>query len=93
MENCIVFIDVGYLSTISKHFGGGKYLKVDLNQLAITLAKSCNFWCKHTYVHTAPPYQSPIPTQDETRRKAGYDKYICDILPRINAGASFWPSI
>ncbi|MCK4327128.1 MAG: NYN domain-containing protein [Candidatus Diapherotrites archaeon] len=76
MENALVFIDAGYLSHISKHFGKGKYLKIDYNQLAISLAKKQNLWCAGVYYYTAPPYQSPSPTEDEITRRANYDKFV-----------------
>ena len=59
-----VFIDGGYLSVISKHFGKGKYLTFDLSQFAITLAKSQELWCESVFYYTAPPYQSIDPTDD-----------------------------
>jgi len=30
MENTLVFIDAGFLSKLSKHLGGGKYVKHNL---------------------------------------------------------------
>jgi hypothetical protein len=65
MKSTIVFIDSGYLSTISKFFGKGKPLKYKLEVFAKNLAKVRNFECKKIYFYTAPPYQSPQPTADE----------------------------
>ncbi len=76
MEETYVFIDGHYLSLISKHFGGGKYLSFDLNQFAYTLAKSQGLWCKGVFYYTAPPYQSSNPTNSEKRRKSKYDKFV-----------------
>ena len=75
-EKAVVFIDAHYLSLISKHFGKGKYLKIDANQFAINLAKSQDLWCGGVFYYTAPPFQSPSPTKDEAKRKASYDKFI-----------------
>lgn len=75
-DTTCVFIDGGYLSVISKHFGKGKYLTFDLNQFALTLAKSQELWCESVFYYTAPPYQSIDPTVDERERKAKYDKFI-----------------
>jgi uncharacterized LabA/DUF88 family protein len=72
----IVLIDEGYLSKIKKHFGGGNYIKCHVNQLAIRLSKERNLWCDEVYFYTAPPYQSPIPTEEEKERKRNYDKFI-----------------
>ena len=76
MEETVVFIDGQYLSLISKHFGGGTPLNLDINQFAITISKSQGFWCKGVYYYTAPPYQSPNPTSEEAMRKAKYDKFV-----------------
>ena len=76
MEPTFVFVDAGYLSLILKHFGDGKYLKIDYNQLAITFAKSKNLWVEKAFYYTAPPYQSPSPNADEARRKANYDRVM-----------------
>lgn len=76
MEGTYVFIDGAYLSLISKHFGNGKYLDFDINRFAITLSRSQGLWCKGVYYYTAPPYQSPNPTDAEIRKKAGYDRFI-----------------
>lgn len=39
MNNCIILIDAGYLSLISKFLGGGKHLKFDINKFSRNLAK------------------------------------------------------
>jgi uncharacterized LabA/DUF88 family protein len=76
MKSTIIFIDAGYLSFISKHFGKGKPLKYKLEKFAENLAKSRGLYCKKIYFYTAPPYQSPKPTKEENKRKAKYDKFI-----------------
>ena len=37
MKETIVFIDNGYLSKISKYFGNGKHLNIDVNGSVETL--------------------------------------------------------
>lgn len=76
-KNVIVFIDAGYLSHLTYHYGSdGKHLKFKIEDLAINLAKHVNKWCTEIYYYTAPPYQSQNPTEEEKRKKSGYDKLI-----------------
>lgn len=76
MDEAIVFIDAGYLSFISKFFGNGKHIKFKIEKFSENLAKSKALTCKKIYYYTAPPYQSPKPTEEENKRKANYDKFI-----------------
>jgi len=76
MKSTIVFLDAGYLSFISKFFGGGKPLKYKIEVFAKNLAKVKGFECKKIYFYTAPPYQSSKPTLKENKRKANYDKFV-----------------
>ena len=75
-EETFVFIDAGYLSKISKHFGQGRYIRLDYNQFANTLARDNYLWCKGVFFYTAPPFQSDPPTPREERMKRGYDKFV-----------------
>jgi uncharacterized LabA/DUF88 family protein len=86
MEKTFVFIDGQYLSLISKHFGEGIPIKIDLNQFAITISKDKDLWCDSVYYYTAPPYQHPTPTQDEVKRRANYDKWVTKLkrIPNFN---------
>ncbi len=79
MNSAIIFIDGGYLSFIAKYFGEGKPLKYKIEKFADNLAKLKNLTCKKIYYYTAPPYQSPNPTIEESKRKANYDKFISKI--------------
>lgn len=76
LEKTLIFIDAGYLSKLSKHFGKGKYLKIDVIKFAKHLAIKQNLWCDHIFYYDAPPFQSEKPTEEESRRKAGYDVFI-----------------
>ncbi len=76
MKSTIVFIDAGFLSKLSKHFGGGKYLKNNIFNLAKILSKKEKLECKHIFYYTAPPFQSSKPSKDENRRKENYDHFI-----------------
>ncbi len=76
MEKTLVFIDEGFLSQLSKYFGGGNYLKIDYLKLARTLSKNQNLFCEHLFYYTAPPFQSEPPTDEQIKRKKGYDKFI-----------------
>ena len=71
-----VFIDAGFLEKLSKHFGKGKYLKFDRLNFSKNLAIKENLKCKRIFYYTAPPFQSDIPTEQEEKRKEGYDQFI-----------------
>lgn len=87
MEKTILFIDGAYLSYISKYFGKGKYFKYKIENFAINLAKEKNLICEEIFYYTAPPFQSPKPTEEENQRKKNYDKFLNKIKntkPKIN---------
>ena len=79
MGDCIVFLDGAYISLISKHIGNKKHLNLDLKEFSLNLAKKQKLWYKEIYYYTCPPFQSNPPTNEETKRKAGYDKFIAKI--------------
>lgn len=72
----IVFIDAGFVSKLSGHFGKGKYLIYDLKSFSENLCKRQKLNCKQIFYYTAPPFQSPVPTELEERKTKGYDKFI-----------------
>ena len=76
MENTVLFIDGGYLSFISKHFGEGKPLKYKIEKFAINIAKEAELNCQIIYFYIAPPFQSPKSSNEENMRKANYDRFI-----------------
>jgi uncharacterized LabA/DUF88 family protein len=75
VEETLVFVDEGFLSRLSKYFGNGKYIKFDKIDFVKNLAKKKNLFVKHIFYAIAPPFQSGKPTEDEKRRKEGYDKF------------------
>lgn len=72
----VIFIDGGYLSKVVKTLGGGKYFSYRIQTLAINLAQKLGFWCDEVVFYDSPPFQSNTPSQDERRRKEGYDKMV-----------------
>ena len=76
MKNTIIFIDAGFLSKLSKHFGKGKYLKNNIFNLSRIFSKKEGLKCKYIFYYTAPPFQSSTPTKDENKRKESYDHFI-----------------
>ena len=65
MEDTLVFVDDGFFGLVKKHFQkqdgkSKKYLQTFRN-----ICKKENLKLKHIYIYTAPPYQSPRPTQRE----------------------------
>jgi uncharacterized LabA/DUF88 family protein len=76
MEKTIVFIDAGFLSKLSKHFGKGRYLVYDLFEFPKHIARKQNLFCKKTFYYTAPPFVSDKPSPEETKRKKDYDRFI-----------------
>ena len=76
MDDCIVFIDGAYLSLVSKYIGNGKHLKFDIKKFTEDIAKCQNLIYKEILYYNCPPFQGEPPTQEEERRKAGYDKFI-----------------
>jgi uncharacterized LabA/DUF88 family protein len=75
MEDTIIFIDAGFLSKLSKHFGGGKYLVYNLMDFSDNLAKRQNLACKKAFYYTAPPFLSKKPSPEEIKKKKNYDSF------------------
>ncbi|MFH1585182.1 MAG: NYN domain-containing protein [archaeon] len=76
MEETLVFIDEGFLSKLSKYFGGGRYIKFDKFKFAKELCNKQRLTCKQVFYYTAPPFQSDPPTEEEESLKEGYDKFV-----------------
>ena len=75
MDKAIVFIDEGFLSKLSKHFGKGEYLKFHRKDFAEEISKKINLKCEKIFLYTAAPFQSSSPDKKEIKRKEGYDKF------------------
>ena len=75
MEETVVYIDGGFLSKLSNHLGKGKYIRIDYIKFSKLISKKLNLFCKHIFYYTAPPFQATPPTDDQKRRKEGYDKF------------------
>lgn len=75
MDDTMVFIDAGFLSKLSKHFGDGKYLRYDLIGFSRNLAKKQNLNCKKIFYYTAPPFLSQKPSPEEIKKKKDYDTF------------------
>lgn len=80
MEKTIILIDGGFLSKLSKYFGGGKYLKYDIIKLSKSLAERQNLDCEHIFYYTAPPFQSDNPTKEEAERYKKYENFKLKLL-------------
>jgi len=76
MEKCLVFIDSGFLSKVSKHFGGGISLRYDLLKFAKNLCGKENLIFKQLFYYTAPPFQTKSPSKEDRKRKENYDKFV-----------------
>jgi len=75
MKETVAFVDEGFLSRLSKYFGGEKYMRFDKIQFIREIAKTKELFVKHIFYATSPPFQETPPTEDQRRRKEGYDKF------------------
>ena len=76
MNETIVFIDAGFISKLSKHFGNGVYLKNDLINISKIFSQKEKLECIQIYYYTAPPFQSDKPKKQEQIRRENYDLFI-----------------
>lgn len=82
MGETLVFIDSGFLSKLSRHFGKGEYLIYDIIEFAKNLAKEQNLECKPIFYYTSPPFQSPVPSKIEEKKKDEYDRFVDKLRKR-----------
>ena len=80
MDKTLVFIDDGFLSKLSKHFGNGKYLKIHRKDFSEYVCKKENLFCSKVFVYTAPPFQTSNFNKEENKRKEGYDKFVSSLI-------------
>lgn len=76
LNSTIIFIGAGFLEKLSEYFGNGKYLKFDRLSFTNNLALKQKLKAKKIFYYTAPPFQSNNPTEQEEKRREGYDKFI-----------------
>jgi len=74
-QETIIFIDAGCLSKISKLLNNGKYPKYDIKKLCNKIASQENLSFKKIIYYTAPPFQSPRPSKEESLRFKNYEKF------------------
>ncbi len=82
MDKVAIFVDMGYLSHVTKAHGN---VKIDYAKLATVLINETKETHYRTYLYNCPPYQSNPPTDEEKLRKSKYDRFIFNIkkAPRI----------
>lgn len=80
MDEVLFFIDSGFVSKLSKHFGGGNYIKFKLKDFVSNLCYKNKFISKKIFYYTAPPYQSNNPKKLEIKRKEKYDSFRNSLL-------------
>ena len=80
MDKTLVFIDDGFLSKVSKFFGGGNHIKLHRKDFAESLCSKENLFCEKIFLYTAPPFQSHKPGKAEEKRKEGYDKFASSLV-------------
>ena len=74
-EKVLVFIDAGFLSELSKHFGKREYLKFKINDFVNNLCLNNGFIPEKIFYYTLPPYQSNKPDKEQVERKEKYDSF------------------
>lgn len=81
-EKTLVFIDEGFLNELSKYFGNGKYLKFDKIIFSKNLCAKQSLICEKIFYYTAPPFQNPVPSYEDEKKKEGYDKFVNKLRER-----------
>jgi len=74
-EKVLIFIDAGFLSKVSKHFGNGEYIKFKIKNFVKNLCSENNIVPEKIFYYAAPPYQSNNFNKGESVRKERYDKF------------------
>lgn len=73
-ERSALFIDGGYLDAILRDNFNGEH--IDYQRLAQQLSLAAGFPLLRTYYYTCEPWQSNPPTEDESRRFAGSQRFL-----------------
>jgi len=74
-EKVLVFVDAGFLSKLSKHFGNGEYIKFKIINFVNRICSNNDFVAEKIFFYTAPPYQSNNPSKFDIARKEKYDSF------------------
>jgi len=65
MEDTLVFVDDGFFGLVKKQFQKESKKPAKYLQTFRNICKKENLNLKHIFIYTAPPYQSPNPTQKD----------------------------
>ncbi|HLC32141.1 MAG TPA: NYN domain-containing protein [Candidatus Nanoarchaeia archaeon] len=71
-----------FLSKLSNYLGRGKYIRFDRIKFSENLAQQEKLICKEIFLYTSPPFQSNQPSDEEEKRKRGYDRFINNLRER-----------
>lgn len=74
-ESVLVFIDGGFLSKLSKHFGRGEYIKFKIKDFVDNICSKNGFLPEKVFYYVAHPYQSNNPSKEQIKRKENYDSF------------------
>lgn len=84
MEETLVFIDEGFLDKLTLFFGKNDRIKFDKFEFAQGISRKQGLLCKRLFYYTCPPFQSETATENEIKRKRGYDKFISALMENQN---------
>lgn len=73
MDKTAIFIDLGYLNSITKKLGE---MKVDYEKFVKLLIDEKNEELYRVYCYYCSPYQSNPPTSEEKLRKSNFDRFM-----------------
>lgn len=79
MDKIGVFIDGGFFAVLTKYAfpnSDDSPRKIDLHLFSKLLCEENNGELLRTYLYHCPPYQGRYPSEEEKKRKRGYDSWI-----------------
>lgn len=65
MEDTLIFVDDGFFGLVKRHFSKNSTRPKKYLQTFRNICKKEKVNLKHLYIYTAPPFQSPNPTEKE----------------------------
>ncbi len=74
-KETLIFVDAGFLSKISKPLNSNKYPKYNIKKFCENICKKEGLSYKQIRYYTAPPFQSPRPSKEESLRFKNYRKF------------------